>query len=307
MTKLQLFCSLLICSLFLTQCDPKTTPATPLQNMDEELPNITNNTFDQLIDNTLKYLDIYSEIYPDMTGEDRYAYSNIGFSTTTLDSIRKDSSEYEYYSQDSIDAFSLIYILQNKIMSSLKAVTQHPQFKQTKDITQRLKADNLAIAHSPDYKLFNFSIDEKTGGTYRSRLSLSYYTDATPDTDYTNLEGDGFDKIDTIHTQNGQIHYLLHSYVRTCSYCFDMGIAKVYFQNDAFEDDFVYGLSIRNFETGKITYDSKSHQIIADYETDDLTPTCACLATKRTDEIPEMGTKCRCVFEFDGRTFVLKE
>ncbi len=140
----------------------------------------------------------------------------------------------------------------------------------------------MSIVVSDDRKLFNFSLDEKTNGSYKSRISITYYTaDSTPpsrkskdDPEIINqhhvFKGDGFHGIYSIETEEGT-KYVLTGYVRGCS----NNIMLVSLKNGVFEQDFSYSVNSRSWEEG-VRYSPKNKIISVDYVTDDLTTNCNC-------------------------------
>ena len=183
----------------------------------------------------------------------------------------------------------------------------------------------MSIIKSDDNKLFNFSIDEKTGGTYRSRISLMHYSEIDTKNlpnekeiseniktnPYLVFEGNGFNEIYTVPTKEG-IKYLLIGDVRGCSYCFETHVMLVKFDAGLFKCEFYYSVNSRSWETG-VKYNSKTKTITVDYETDDLTPECGCLNNSEDEIITDYDAepirqKCHCEFGFNGLNFeLLKE
>lgn len=191
------------------------------------------------------------------------------------------------------------------------------------DLSLLLK-NHISVAKSPDGKLYNFSFDEKTGGTYKSAISIIYYNPAkgvsyiidNEEPDKAVFKTDGYFNIDTINTRHG-VKYLLNGGVTSCMTCADHYVDLVHFEKGKFVNDFSYNVSIRrqfnmaedNREEG-IDYDNKNHIIKINYQTNDLTPTCNCgkygVISPGSAEEDDKSGNINCIYGFNGKTFVLK-
>jgi len=135
--------------------------------------------FEQLINELNHYLEGYSKL----TGFEHgtyYPIANFGLSKQEEEELIKESDYDENLTpnKDSIASYEMIFYLQDKIITHLKQIIKHPDL-QKNDIEKLIK-DELGVIVSDDKKLYNFSLDEKTGGTYRSRISMMHYTDMLP-------------------------------------------------------------------------------------------------------------------------------
>jgi len=182
----------------------------------------------------------------------------------------------------------------------------------------------LIAARSTDGRLYNFSYDQKTGGTYRSRTSVTYYTPSNSsksaiisvDSDTSAFVSDGYSTIDTIPTKKGTA-YILNGGVIGCSTCMGSYITMVHFENGKFVRDFQYDFTSRmeeDGETGNIGYDAKAREIFVSYLTDDETPSCNCgpngtLDYNEMHNNPEypFHSEVNCWYRFNGHTFKLKK
>ena len=81
--------------------------------------------------------------------------------------------------KDAIQNHFMITYYQRKIEEHINKIIKHPNFRQV-NIKELLNFKELSIVSSEDNKLINFSFDEKTGGTYRSHISITYYADFDP-------------------------------------------------------------------------------------------------------------------------------
>ncbi len=189
----------------------------------------------------------------------------------------------------------------------------------------------IFISHSADRRLYSLSIDEKTGGSYRSQLTWVQYRaahgrvynyDLTGESaDTTNVfNNDGFSIIADFHTPEGT-KYLLQGYVMECNTCENQHIELVEFKAGRFTEDFGYTLNTRGAYAGNdnrgIGYDEQTRLITVDYTSDDLTHVRSCgdlqnledikrdSAGDDQDDAKNYGKPCHCEFTFNGRTFVL--
>lgn len=275
----------------------------------------SNNSWNKKVADLNFYLDCYARVFP---FDEVTSMSYVGLSKADIQVLRQ-AENSEFITKDSIATFNMMEFLQSNIEEKLKDVVEDATFL-TADVLSIIH-EELAIVISPDKKLYNFSIDEKTGGTYRSRLSWMFFTEighlsmnqyeAEESKTYTYhiFEGDGFGSIDTIQTQNST-KYVLTSWVRGCSYCFETNVILVDWKEEKFNLDFYYSVNLRDWEKG-VSYDSATKRIIVDYETDDLTDYCNCQEGKEEEAFNlnyDYGFEhlaCGCIFEFNGETFEL--
>ncbi len=282
----------------------------------------TQSDFDELVARTNLYVKNYDLLSGFANRENYFAWKDTNLPPALVESIRKDQDYQDELStsRDSISEYGLILELQDLIFQSLSKVLAHPASK-GKDLTKLFPEGDLAVIQSDDGKLYNFSLDEKTGGTYRSRISLMHFTDfdsqQLPPTKaiengatnpYAIFEGDGFDRIYTIESKAGTKYLLLGS-VRGCSTCFESNIMLVSRQAKAFVQDFAYAVNSRGWESG-ISYDHETQTIHIDYLTDDLTSSCYCSKDENEEDYSEdaetvLVKNCTCTFEFDGLNFEL--
>ncbi|MCT4622904.1 MAG: hypothetical protein N4A46_04715, partial [Schleiferiaceae bacterium] len=101
--------------------------------------------------------------------------------------------------------------------------------------------------------------------------------------------------------------YLIEGNVRGCSYCFSSYIQLLSYRNNQFYLEFEYHAESRDWgEPIWVSEDLKTVEVF--YQTDDLTPECDCEkledgSISRYDN----PINCKCVFEFDGSTYVKKK
>ncbi len=273
----------------------------------------SQESFNRLIKETNGFLNSHN-VLNDYSG----SYNNfISFKGSGLSKKRIESaianSDYEdgiSKGKDSISEAYLISELNELIRSNVYKIISHTKFKAQK--IDSLLNGGIDIVKSEDNKLYNFSFYEKTGGTYKSKISIMYFSDADKNNNlnlYKIFEGDGFNKIHAISTKEGT-KYVLESFVRGCSWCFQSQIMLVEFKDGIFHENFMYTLDSRDPNEG-IDYDSKTKTITVDYITDDLTTDCYCNNSQKTEENSnereEVKKKCHCTFQFDGLNFFLKK
>lgn len=262
------------------------------------------------IKNVNTQLDIYQTLHP--FGAEYYAVKDLKLTKSELIEAYGDISEVS----DSIESIEALGFIQDRISKLLDITLKHRKAK-TIDFTQVFN-DNLAVIKSPDDKLYNFSIDEKTGGSYRSRISWVYYLldDQFVNVDYSSEENDaspfnsdGYTEIKSFRSFN-TTRYLLFGSVRGCGACFEEHVTLVHFEDDHFMLDFEYSLSSRLAQQ-HIFFDEDSKALSVFYETDDLTEDCYCEDDNNSsyfnDEDELQTLLCSCLFEFDGKTFIVSK
>jgi hypothetical protein len=273
------------------------------------------------------YLGAYAKLSP-FGNEKNIALQESTLPHKTITYIQTHSFEYESNSKDSITEFDLLNEFQVLIIQNIESLIAHQRFNENR-IEEVLMQDlDLHIAVSSDRKLFNFSLSEKTGGTYQSQISIMHYTDLLIDktanpkefnsgersNPYSVFEGDGFGEIFLISTNSGP-KYVLTGFVRGCSYCFETNIMLVSYTDEGFKQDFYYSVNSRSWEGG-VSYDAKTKTITADYTTDDLTTDCDCIqdteeevgliiSNAKPEEAEPEEQKCYCTFKFNGVNFEL--
>lgn len=227
-------------------------------------------------------------------------------------------------STDTVNGASITGVLSGVIADNLLKILNWKNIDNY-DLKLLLK-NHLGVAKSPDGRLYSFSFDEQTGGTYHSRVSIIHYNLGNgPKTFMTSGDGagsvfnrDGYIEIDTINTKQG-IKYLLTGDVMGCTTCQGFYIDLVYYRKGKFIGDFNYNTDTRADWSGDtdappiIAYDAKLHRININYITDDLTPACNC-GKNGSVESDQGGTddtvskeSVNCIYAFNGRSFVLKK
>jgi hypothetical protein len=280
---------------------------------------------DVLIDEVNNYLDTYGHLSP--FDDSNHAFNQIKLLTKDRKEILKYQEDFEFVTNDSIGNYDLICYLQGKIKNKLNEFFDHKDFNEA-NLSKLNSGGDLSVVKSTDGKLYNFSLDEKTGGTYRSRISwmnlvgidatdlhkgIDWKPSETIPAIFSVFEGDGFGEIYAINTTEG-IKYVLTGYVRGCSTCHMTFVKLVHFTSAKFELDFDYSVYSRDCKTG-VSYDSEANRISVNYVTDDLTSVCDCSNRVDKNELKDSsnseeeveGKKCHCTFEFDGSNFILME
>ncbi len=285
----------------------------------------SKQSFNKLINETNQYLERYANLSPFET-EAFISLDQSGLPKKHIQDLKTHYQQYEGYSKDSISEYNLLLEFQGLIVENLTHIIAHEKFQDNQVEELISQESDLSIVVSNDRKLYNFSLAEKTGGTYRSRISITHYTgDSVPpnlkskdDPEIINqhhvFEGDGFDGIYTIETEQ-ETMYVLTGYVSGCSSCFEYNLMLVSLNEGLFEVDFSYGISTRFPEEGGIDYNPSTKTIVVDYVTDDLTSDCYCLNYAEMSEVADdyhfadgqelRAKKCHCTFEFNGSNFEL--
>lgn len=283
----------------------------------------SQKSFEKVIAETNEYLSRYCELNP-FADNELVAIEDADLPNKVTKELKKEMLEYG--PADSISNMDLIFLYQDLIVGNINILLNHSKFQENKIETLLNRDCDLSIAISSDRRLFNFSLAEKTGGTYRSRISITYHTESSPPEISESIfqdrpeqdglfEGDGFSGIYLLPSDSGRM-YLLTSYVRGCSYCFETSATVISWNGEYFESEFDYSVNSRDWNGG-VSYDSALQMIVVDYVTDDLTPECSCgwYSSYYEDEeyqddseddegLPE-SIKCHCTFQFNGKTFEL--
>jgi hypothetical protein len=269
-------------------------------------------SFNKLIQETNSYLAVYDELNPHY---DNYIpFDSLELSKKQLQLIKDDCEEC---SEDSIHEYTLIFSVQSLIMENVTKILAHKNFgKQPIEALLNNNSD-LSITISDDRKIYNFSIDEKAGGTYRSRFSITYFTEDSLSPQLKSrhdnvilhqhdvFEGDGLSGIYSLGNAEDQ-QYVITSYVRGCSYCFETKATLITYINGRFEEEFSYMVNSRHWEGG-VSYNPEQQTITANYDTDDLTTDCDCYNhsdyPRDHEEESQIKKRCHCTFRFNGETF----
>ncbi|WNM18871.1 hypothetical protein [Flavobacterium capsici] len=273
--------------------------------------------FNKVIKETNYYLDQYTRVSP---FDSYYALSSFKVTNKQIMDYLKNSEEFDNTPlkyKDSVDGNILMNYLQDKIINQIYQLVKHPDFKKN-DIIKLLEPTDLSIIKSDDNKLYNFTFDEKTGGSYRSRISLMYYSDFTPtdsitDSDFQSFFApDGYNAIYTLNTTEGT-KYVLTGSVIGCNTCVQTSVRLISFSDNKPKEDFIYVVENRGWSEGVI-YDNETKTITVDYHLDDLTRNCICEEILNEDKIyyeesveKDYSINCKCQYIFNGKTFELIE
>ena len=260
--------------------------------------------YDKLVEKLNNYLSHYTNYTGNEYGFISLNHKQLEFTKKEIKALKKEDIDFPI-NKDSIDVQDLIFTYQEKIINSLSLILKHKDFDEK--IKETTFNQELSIVFSTDNKLYNFSLDEKTGGTYRSRISLMYYTESDSIYEGDIFEPDGYGLIDTIQTNSG-VKYLMEGNVRGCSYCFTNHVSLIQFKKDTVNLDFYYRFDSRDWDD-YIEVDSTKRVIKAYYHLNDLQESCSCNnEDEGTIEFEiEKNISCSCRFKFNGETFELVE
>ena len=260
--------------------------------------------YDKLVEKLNNYLSHYTNYIGNEYGFISLNHKQLEFTKKEIKALKKEDIDFPI-NNDSIDVQDLIFTYQEKIINSLSLILKHKDFDEK--IKETTFNQELSIVFSTDNKLYNFSLDEKTGGTYRSRISLMYYTESDSIYEGDIFEPDGYGLIDTIQTNSG-VKYLMEGNVRGCSYCFTNHVSLIQFKKDTVNLDFYYRFDSRDWDD-YIEVDSTKRVIKAYYHLNDLQESCSCNnEDEGTIEFEiEKNISCSCRFKFNGETFELVE
>lgn len=264
--------------------------------------------FEQLIGQTNYYLKMYSGFIP--FGESALSEIQLSFQEKQELETSAEIESALTEKKDSVDNYFVISFLQDKIIHNLVQLIEHTEFL-NHDITE-LFDETLTIVKSEDDNVFNFILDEKTGGSYRSQLSVLYFSDVnillTPE-DHE-LTMDGYTAIYPVDTYEGRKYLLIGDRVG-CTFCFASYVQLIGFHGDEIMQDFFFYVDNRDMFK-EVVYDAVTKTITVEYMLDDLTPLCECEEPSIDDGVDydwdeSKSVSCRCRFAFDGTTFQLIE
>ena len=264
-----------------------------------------NFKFNKQVNKVNNYLSHYSSI--SAYGDDfiHLDTKKLGFTKKEIEEIKQEDYEFTK-NKDSIDNFSLISIYQDKIFKGIENILSHKNLVNSK--LNSLFNEELTVVSSPDNQLFNFSLDEKTGGTYRSRISLMYYSKTNSILQSDFFASDGYGIIDTIHSNSG-VKYLLQGFVRGCSWCYSSHISLIQYRDNEWKQDFYYSFETRDFNDD-IELDSTKQKLTGTYHLSDLSENCICNEYSESNDFEytiEKHILCTCIFIFNGETYELME
>ena len=268
------------------------------------LSDNNDESFNSLISQLNNYLSHYSNYTGHEYGYIELNAKKLGFTIKEIKELQKEDIELNQ-SKDSIEFQALLLTYQDKISNIITKLVKHEKF--INSISKTLFHEELTVISSPDNKLFNFNIDEKTGGTYRSRISIMYYSETDSIYEGEFFESDGYGLIDTLQTDSG-VKYLMQGSVRGCSMCFTTHISLIQFRENEFHWDFYYRFDSRDWDDD-ISVDSTKRKIEVSYHLNDLQETCTCESETEGELEYNMDKNilCSCVYQFNGSTFELIE
>nr|WP_321246074.1 hypothetical protein [uncultured Psychroserpens sp.] len=282
--------------------------------------NAQNKSVKKVLTELNGYLEVYEKLTPH--GDNYYSLAFLKLKKQDL------INEFDepLTQVDSLSNFDALAVIQSKIDNSLRQVLLH---KKAKTINFRTALrHNLGVVKSEDNKLYNFSLFEKTGGSYHSFLSWMFYLDGNDFIEFpvndnwslnqddkpTVFEANGYDMIKSF-IANNKMRYLLFGSTKACGACFVEFVTFVHFENGEFILDFEYAVDSRSSES-KLFFDATNLSLSVFYDTDDLTTECYCsneLDDENTyededDDIDEIKNyTCSCLFIYDGGTFKLSK
>jgi hypothetical protein len=268
----------------------------------------------------IKELNSYLEVYDKLSAHDDRYYSRGSLKLTKQDLFSEFDESMEQ--TDSVSNFDAISIIQNKVDTLLRQALLHKKAV-TVDFKTALKY-SLGVVKSEDNKLYNFSLFEKTGGSYHSFITWIFYLDSDTFIEYptndnwslgqddkpTVFEANGYNEIKSF-IANNKMRYLLLGSTKACGACFVEFVTFVHFEDGDFVLDFEYSVESRSYET-KLFFDPFNLSISVFYETDDLTQGCYCsnelddensIEDEDNDTDGSKNYMCSCLFIYDSGTF----
>ncbi len=265
-------------------------------------------TYIELAGRAKRCIEAYEGLDPHM--DDLQPASEYADFLPEINRIFESTEENWVTRNDSIELFDLMYFFQTQIVELVDSITAHPEF----DLVQAQAdwGEGLGMAISPDQKLVAFSLDEKTGGTYQSRIAWVYFTgwDRVQSAQSEAFQVDGYHSIDTIQS-GGEVYYVMEYYTRGCSYCFLEGVELWTEDHGQFERIFDVEVNSRSWDE-TLRYDAQTNTITVNYNTDDLTEYCLCaddeeVELKEAYPFPVPMYRCECLYIWNGSMFELSE
>jgi hypothetical protein len=274
-------------------------------------------------------LNLRLHLYDSIYSNDHYTLKELSkfkLKAAEVDSLAKGTDD-----DHQVSGYSVAQLFQvNYFLNLLHHVLNHPAIR-----NYRLdEIINARITSSDDGKVYNITIPEENGGTYQSQLSWVHYRadngknyNFEPE-DLLESEGtfnrDGFDVIETMQTKAG-IKYLMQGQVVGCSTCIGYYIQLIHFDKGEPVIDFSYSLGTRNSyeDDGAISFYASKKLIEVNNkpfpgDMDDCNCKTDAQRSHKSDygEEPDSalagndddirrGKSLKCVFRFDGHTFVL--
>lgn len=242
--------------------------------------------------------------------DDFFPLDSIAIPGHHADSIRKQYQFDQMVSEDGkkVQGYAIHDYLHGLLIKDLLEILSHP------DLSTEWVSDSLSsfqVLLSPDKRLLNIAFDENTGGSYRSRISfLAYYSQNgilnwisyRDSDDSMNIHPDGFQSIDTIHTNRG-IAYLLMGNVIGCNTCYEDYLQLILPTEKGMTMLFNLSVVARDWED-KIQLDEETHNIIIRYKPDDLSNfSCPCNNIQYSWESEE---PCICHYLWTGSGFEIQ-
>lgn len=194
------------------------------------------------------------------------------------------------------------------------------------DIDSLIPADQLHRARSADGRLWLFSWDERTGGTFLAQVTLAFFRDAQGighpvfgrssndeggDTEWSH--GGAYDAIHALGRTDSSTLYICVGSVKGCSSCcsellsvIELTESSIHFDYPAFDQTDANGapfmaatweLTARCGDVTRFAYDPKHKLLRYTYTSDDLTP-------MHTEESP--GKLVSGTVRFDGTRFTVQ-
>nr|WP_321234256.1 hypothetical protein [uncultured Psychroserpens sp.] len=289
--------------------------------------NLSASAQSKSLKKSVAALNMYLSVYDSLRSHGEHSYTPKFLKITDADMVKEFGEAIE--KTDSLETFDAIGIVQSKIDELLRQVLTHK--KAAKLDFQSAFHDNMSVVKSDDSRLYNFSMDGKSGGSYQFRMSWMYFLNGTHFIEFpvhdvwsirepeelTVFEGNGYHDIRSF-TASNTVYYLLLGNVRTCGSCYVDYVTLVHFEKDDVALDFEYAIDSRFYDQ-KIFFDKASKSLSVFYDTDDLNEDCFCSneeyqtywtdghsnnKLKNEDKLLKVQS-CSCLFEFNGKTFVL--
>lgn len=190
----------------------------------------------------------------------------------TIDQVIKLIETYDTLSpfSDYEDSYLLIDSLNRLIPDLLIKLLSDPKYKDY-PFMDVLPQNSLSISSSKDGKIQFYSLDEKTGGTYRPSITILRYRkdELAMPADYFNNDGVGssYGDVYLLDSLNGV--YFVIGGVRTCSACIHLEALLLTINQDGVSSDLLLSYDGRDVEDFSFDENTQTFSYSYSYYTDD--------------------------------------
>lgn len=185
---------------------------------------------------------------------------SLNYWLAVYDTLYSSSRNYELFEESQIEIESaLLEVLNNPLILNY-------------DIETIIDGDNISIVHSEDHQLYFFSIDEKTGGSYRTNISFIHFR--LPN---NQVEAQHFSEyyISAVYTLDSEKKiYFTTASVTTCNTCVSMVAEIVQLDSNQYNTDLIAEYHGRFYGSEQFDFDPPTqtfnNQYLTPYKQDGI-------------------------------------